>query len=178
VTFVLFEIFELDQSPDFSWSLSINTGADPLSHWIVAYTYIKVILELNALLDKDILLNNSQKIKELSDKKRSLTRTSVVAVTVCVVDGAICYYGFLANDGVLIVGTQFGCVLLDLIFLAVWGYALVTLSKKVKHERLIPNRRMFVYHGICLVSYVFFNLIFLVALSLTAINEGENLLIA
>jgi len=45
--------------------LSMNTSTDTISHWIVAYAYMKVILELNALLDKEILLNNVEKIEEI-----------------------------------------------------------------------------------------------------------------
>ena len=177
VTFILFELYQQTGSPHFAWSLSINTSADTLSHYIVAFAYIKVILELNALLDKDILLNNVEKIEAISKKKRHLVYASFVAVSLCLVDGALCYVGFLEKNMTIVVLTQFGCVILDISFLAIWGYALITLNKKVKHEKLIPNRQVFTLHGLCLVSYVFFNLLFLVTLSLTAVLEGEQLFI-
>jgi hypothetical protein len=58
-TFVMFEYyFEGDRSL-FGWSLSINSTFDLSAHTIVMFAYSKVILELNALMDKEVILSNS-----------------------------------------------------------------------------------------------------------------------
>jgi heme/copper-type cytochrome/quinol oxidase subunit 3 len=46
-------------------ALSINTSADELAHCAICYAYLKVIIELNALLDKQIHLDNSDKLSQI-----------------------------------------------------------------------------------------------------------------
>lgn len=53
---------------------------------------------------------------------------SIVAVTLCIADGVVCLAGFLGNNKTTILATQFVCVMFDMTFLAIWGYALVTLN--------------------------------------------------
>jgi hypothetical protein len=48
---------------------SILSMAWPLSHWMVTYIYLKVIIEASALLDPSIYSNNEQKLRVVSQQK-------------------------------------------------------------------------------------------------------------
>ena len=97
VTFVAFENFSAQHPnrPLFMTSLSINTAADELSHLVVSYAYLKVIIELNALMDKQIHLNNSEKLSAVSRQKARIFKVGVAMAVVCLADGLYCLAGFL-----------------------------------------------------------------------------------
>jgi hypothetical protein len=62
-TFVLMQYAE--ETSKTIWiriTLSINTATDELAHWAICYAYLKVIIEMNALLDKRIHLDNIEKL--------------------------------------------------------------------------------------------------------------------
>lgn len=141
-TFVLFEMDRGDpeRKSQFALSLSVNTSCDALAHWNVAYAYLIVILEIEALLDKETHMSNIDKLEEISKKKRKLFIASCVAVAVCILNGVGCYIGFQIESDFLIVGTQFNVLFFNTFFLCLWGMALIKLNKKIKGSaNLIPN---------------------------------------
>lgn len=175
VTFCIFESATNKKSQQFSIALSINTSSDVVSHWLVAYAYLRVIFDMEALLDKETHMSNYAKIDEISQNKKKLIVASVVAISVCLLDGLACYFGFIINSLFFIIGTQFVCVTLNFIFLGVWGYALIKLNSRIKlAEKLMPNRRMFSMHGTVLICYILFNLVFLVAISMAYFATGDK----
>jgi hypothetical protein len=46
--------------------LSFGTTCDTLAHWIVCFAYLIVILELSALVDRNIYFNNGKKLQSVS----------------------------------------------------------------------------------------------------------------
>ena len=68
VTFIIFEYCngKKDKITTFGIALSINTSSDEISHWIVSYAYLTVILEMEALLDKETHMSNFHKLDEIT----------------------------------------------------------------------------------------------------------------
>ena len=55
----------LIKNPLFYWLQGFIITDGDLVHLIVTYVYFKVIIELEALLDKDILMNNLEKLRRV-----------------------------------------------------------------------------------------------------------------
>ena len=179
-TFVTLENYSIQHPyrPLFMTSLSVNTAADALSHLIVSYAYLKVIIELKALMDKQIHLKNYEKLAEVSKEKARLFRVTVALAALCVADGIYCLCGFLFRSVKNIIISQFVVVTQDFSFLCLWGLSLIMLNRKVKQSKqLIPNRLLFCLHGSVLVCYVVFNTIFLITFSLSYDADGDKLFI-
>lgn len=177
LTFIIFE--KNNGKPDkletFGIALSINTSSDMISHWTVSYVYLTVILEMEALLDKETHMSSYDKLNEITASKGKLKIWSVLAVTLCVIDGVICYVGFMIDDVFLIVGTQFVLVCFNIAFLYIWGYALIKLNRRIKNaDKLIPNKRLFMMHGTVLVLYIVWNIVFLVCFSWAYYATGDK----
>jgi hypothetical protein len=57
------------------------------AHWLVCYTYLKVILDTRALLDKNIYFNNTDTLRQVSLHSFYLKLLSAFILVICVVQG-------------------------------------------------------------------------------------------
>jgi hypothetical protein len=67
-----------------------------LTHWTVAYIYTKVVIETRALLDKDIHLNNQQKLATVEGTKRKLKLAWVPVILLSLVPTVLEYLASVA----------------------------------------------------------------------------------
>jgi hypothetical protein len=70
---------------------SFNVTFDTLVHWIVCFAYLMVILELGALVDKNIYLDNGKKLQSVSRCKCWLEVFTAIVVFLCLVLGLATY---------------------------------------------------------------------------------------
>ena len=68
---------------------SISYTADNLTHWLISYLYVQASLEMVALLDKDIMLNNFERLQEYSKKISCMYLLSALAIFLGIADGAV-----------------------------------------------------------------------------------------
>ena len=177
VSLEFFDSYDKDR-PLFMASLCANTSLDELAHLIVCYCYLKVIIDLNALMDKSIHLDNRQKLNQTALQKRQLFIAALIFATICTLDGLYCMVGFMIKSEKQILISQYLVVALDFVFLAFWGLSLILLNRKVKQAKeLIPNRLIFCLHGSVLVCFIISNAIYLIVLTLQIKATGNRLMI-
>ena len=58
-----------------------------LAHWMVSYAYLKVTIEMNAILDVRVHLNNQHTIVDVEKQKNKLKVASIVAIVLCFING-------------------------------------------------------------------------------------------
>jgi hypothetical protein len=115
---------------------------------------------------------------EITSQKKRLYGVIGLCMVANIADGLCCGLGFILYSNLTIVLSQFIIFILQMGYLGGWGHSLYKLNKKVTNvDKLMPNQRLFILHGSSLVGWVGFYLIFLIALSLTVLLEGDALLI-
>jgi len=135
-------------------------GAPPLAHWIVSYAYLLAVAETEALLDIDIYFSNIEKLSNVDQKKHKLGIASVIVMVLCLIDGIVAYYAWITPTYIAYYFASYFSLVINLIFLALWGVALIKLNKQVKNAKaLFPNRKLFLLHGITLVLAGVFELL-------------------
>ena len=60
-----------------------------LAHWVVSYAYLKVTIEMNAMLDVRVHLNNQHTIAEVERQKDKLKVASIFAIVMCFICGLL-----------------------------------------------------------------------------------------
>ena len=70
VTFDIMEYYNYHLNRNgLQWALPINTIFDSSAHMMICIAYRKVIIEMEGLFDKDIHLNNPEKISRIKQQK-------------------------------------------------------------------------------------------------------------
>lgn len=128
---------------------------------MVCYIYLLVTFQTDALLDKDVILNNQDRIASVERKKKCLMLASIVVVllslAVAVMYGIGFTYIYHKRGPRLLIAAMYLSVASIGVFLAIWALALAKLYNKVKNqEALLPNKKVFLLHGISLFLLVFF----------------------
>jgi len=128
----------------------------PLSHWMIAYIYLKVIIEARALLDPTIYSDNKQKLQEVSNSKRTLQIGTAVVVLLCVID-AWCFYTVYYRSHPCCFDLDFYTFINDVFVIAmilIWLVAIRKLLREVKAaDKLVPNRRLFMLHQVSITAF-------------------------
>lgn len=131
---------------------------------MVCYIYLSVTFQTDALLDKDVILNNQDKIETVYRQKKWLLVASIAIVLLCLANAAMAVVGFgyiyHKRGPTLMLASEYITVGLIFIFLLIWAIALCQLYSKVKNtDNLLPNKTIFALHGMSLILLVLFSLL-------------------
>lgn len=129
-----------------------------IAQWLISQIYVRVIIELNALLSSDIHFGSAKASEKFQRQKLLLYVCSGFAILAC------CVSAYLGYIGLYDIPHDFSVRMfwiqayvgqgIDLLFLIVWATALVKLLRQVKvADKLIPNGKMFIAHAILLSIY-------------------------
>lgn len=95
VTYVLQTYYETARKHNpFQYTLAPNTTFDCTAHLLISCSYIKVIIEINALFDKQVHLKNEQRISKVRRQKKWLVVGGIIGFLICLADGVLCFVGF------------------------------------------------------------------------------------
>ena len=127
----------------------------------MCFTYLRVVLDVGMLVDKQIYFDNMQKLRAAARCKSWLYVVTALVILMSIAIGLAT--GFQPTAWVTELGywylflytSQWASFALVTIFLLVWGVSLCLLNRKIKRaEQLMPNRTLFCVHGLLLVVFL------------------------
>ena len=153
----------------------LSVTADDFAHCLVSYAYVKIMIEMHYLLDKDILVNNDEKLEQRAGQVRNLHKGLIIAASLCFINGLTISLSLLTNSRVLLVLNIYSRQILQTIFLLLWGFATLQFYHRLNDcGGLQPDKLLFKLHAWIITSNVLVIIIIVVLFMISTLVTGSG----
>jgi hypothetical protein len=121
--------------------------ADDLCHSIVTYAYYKAMLEMTCLIDKEILVNNYDKLQKMAGEIKKLRQAFLFAIAICCFNGLTIGLSLLTSSRAFQLVNVYSRLIWQAVLLVLWGYSLLLVNRRLdQYGSLKPDKLMFRLH--------------------------------
>lgn len=134
---------------------AIQLVGDNFGQWIITVTYIKVSFETRMLLDKDTYFKSAADLVAVQKFKCWFTVSNVLGSLLILFFALTIYFGLHKDIAKLLYVSDLMQLSFQFLCLLAWGLTLIRLYRDIKNsEKLLPNKRLFTFHGLSLATYL------------------------
>ena len=115
------------------------------------------------MLDPDIYFNDKRKLDNVDRFRQKMKLANVLVGISIVVASVSVGIGENTDNAIYYAGSYF-LYGMQIAFLLIWAWTLIKLYKEIKHsKRLLPDKRVFILHGILLGFVMALSILYTVA---------------